>query len=188
MRRALFSAAVSLIFILLSPIILAQTLGNENFPERKAYIINNCPFLELSGFSFINRYQNYRNALHTDLSWKNTGSKGITAFEVVVAYYDPFNRPLRQGGRWLVPGTNSADWRPLMPGKSATDGLIGYDAEYAFTAFAYVRTARLEDGTVWTFKEDEVIGKMRDQLPQIKDFSNVNPKDDSKDAEGKRDK
>jgi hypothetical protein len=154
---------------------VAQAPANKmNFPGRKAYIVNNCPFIELSGFSFENKYERSNFRLQTNLSWRNRGNVGITAFEVVVAKYDPFNRPL-VGSRWFVPGHDSANYTPLMPGMQSSDGTSGLGSEHVYTGFAYVRAARLEDGTIWLFDQKKVEAEIQKLLPAIKDFSILNP-------------
>lgn len=147
----------------------AQT-DRANFAGRKAVVINNAPFIELSGFSFENQYRDRRMRLITDLSWKNTGGKPITAFEVVILRYDPFNRPIRSGGSWMITGRDSANWTPLAPGATASDGLIAFNDEPVFTSIVFVRRARLEDGTVWAFNAQEVEKQIKQSLPEIKEF------------------
>ena len=155
-----------------------QALAEEpnNYAARQAHIINNSPLVELSGFKFSNEYRERAFRLVTDLSWKNVGEVPITAFEVVVAYFDPFNRPISSGGgRWLVPGNNSGNWSPLEPGQSNADGLIGRRAQDAFTGFVYVRAVRLQDGTVWMFDENEIRAAIKEKLPEVRSFENVSP-------------
>jgi hypothetical protein len=149
--------------------------GNINFADRKAVIINNSPYVKLEGFAFKNEYRDRRFRLVTDLGWRNTGDKPIVAFEVVTMRYDPFNRPLSGGGRWLVPGTNSGNWAPLAPGASSKDGLIGFDSENVYTAVAFVRAVRLSDGTVWYFNEAQVRSEITKALPTLKEVGDINP-------------
>ena len=172
-RRLLIGSSL---FLLTSFPETSYAIGiSENFPDKKAVIINNCPFIELSGFSFENRYESPRNGLHTDLSWKNTGNSAIIAFEVVIIMYDPFNRAIPTGGRWLIPGTDSANWAPLLPGHTGKDGLIDYSTQFVYTGFVYVRSARLSDGSIWTSDQKVVEAAIRAKLPEVKDFSTVNP-------------
>jgi len=100
-------------------------------------MINNCPFVELSNFSFENRYADRATRFYQNLSWRNIGSQPLVAFEIVILKYDPFNRRLI-GSPWTVTGKNSADWRPLALGESNRDGTTGYGDEEVFTAIAYV--------------------------------------------------
>ena len=132
--------------------------------------------LQMSGFTFENRYERSSLRLMTNLAWKNTGTVAITAFEVVVAYYDPFNRRIPgAGGVWLVPGRDSGDWRPLEPGMASADGLIGSRDQLAMTAFGYVRAIRLEDGTVWYFDRTAVEEEIRRLLPEVREVGNLDP-------------
>ncbi len=147
---------------------------DSNFPDRKAVILNTCPHIELSGFSFGNRYADRRTRFEQHLSWKNAGSQPIVAFEVVVLKYDAFDQRVI-GSRWTVTGKNSADWRPLAPGDSSADGTIGYGTEEVFTAIAYVRSARLADGTVWRVNEAQLINDLRKVAPGIRDFGSTKP-------------
>jgi hypothetical protein len=137
-----------------------------NFPDKQAILLNNAPFLELSNFTFSNEYRDRGFRLITELEWENTGDKPITAFEIVILSYDPFNRPVRSGGAWLITGTNSADWTPLEPGERNGDGLIGLAEEPVFTSIAFVRAARMSDGTVWKFDPNEVEEKVKAALPK----------------------
>jgi hypothetical protein len=147
---------------------------DANFPDRKAVILNTCPHVELSSFSFANRYADRRTRFEQNLSWKNLGPQVLTAFEIVVLKYDAFDQRVI-GTRWTVTGKNSADWRPLAIGDSGSDGTIGYGTEEVFTAIAYVRAARLADGTVWRANEVEVLNSLRKVAPSIKDFGSVKP-------------
>ena len=147
---------------------------DSNFPDRKAVILNTCPYIELSNFSFANRYADRRNRFEQHLSWKNVGSQPLAAFEIVILKYDAFDQRVI-GTRWTVTGKNSADWRPFAACDSGTDGTIGYGTEEVFTAIAYVRAARLVDGTVWRANEVEILNSLRKVAPGIKDFGSVKP-------------
>lgn len=154
--------------------VLPATAQDSNFPDRKAIILNTCPHVELSNFSFANRYADRRSRFEQHLSWKNVGSQPLAAFEIVVLKYDAFDQRVI-GTRWAVTGKNSADWRPLAPGDVGSDGTIGYGTEEVFTAIAYVRAARLGDGTVWRANEVEVMNSLRKVAPGIKEFGSVKP-------------
>lgn len=164
----------AIFFALLSTIANAQT--SENFPDRRAVIINNAATtIELSGFSFSNEFNRSTFRRTTNLAWTNSGQKPVTAFEVVILYYDPFNRPMLDGGRWMVTGHDSANWKPLLPGETAQDGLIGLDASQAMTAIVYVRAVRYSDGTVWSSNQAEVEQRVKAALPQLKDVGALDP-------------
>lgn len=147
---------------------------DSNYPDRKALIVNNCPFVELSGFSFKNEYADRATRFNQDLTWKNTGTQPILAIEVVILKYDAFDRRL-VGTRWTVTGRNSADWSPLQPGASNSDGTRGLGTEEVFTAIAYVRSARLADGSVWRASDADLLAKLRSQVPGFKDFGDLKP-------------
>lgn len=151
--------------------------GGTNFAGRKPVIINNAAeYLTLSDFSFENTYRDRSTRFVRELKWSNTGSTPIIAFEVVMLFYDPFNRPISgSGGRWLVPGHNSADWSPLAPGQSDSDGLIGIREENAYFGVAYVRAIRFDDGTVWTSNQSEVERAIRAELPQLREVGELDP-------------
>lgn len=168
LRRIFFA------FWLLFTVSLPAAAQDSNFPDRKAVILNTCPHVELSNFSFANRYADRRTRFEQNLSWKNVGSQALAAFEVVVLKYDAFDQRVI-GTRWTVTGKNSADWTPLAVGDSGSDGTIGYGTEEVFTAIAYVRAARLADGTVWRANEVEVMNSLRKVAPGIKDFGSVKP-------------
>src|SRR4030095_8301920 len=121
--------------------------------DRKAFVVNTCPFVELSKFSFGNYDSDQGGTrFRQDLTWKNVGLQPLVAFEIVVLKYDAFDRRL-VGTRWTVTGHNSVDWTSLDVGQEAQDGTIGYSDEEVLTAVAYVRAARLSDGTVWTVND-----------------------------------
>lgn len=145
-----------------------------NFKDRKAVVLNTCPHLELSGLSFGNNYADRGRRFEQHLSWKNVGEQPIVAFEIVVLKYDAFDQR-EVGSRWVVTGKNSADWSPLEPGESDSDGTIGYGSEEVFTAIAYVRSARLADGTIWRVNDAKLNNDLRAVAPGIKDFGSVKP-------------
>ncbi len=145
---------------------------DQNFPDRKAIILNTCPFVELSDFSYHNFYANSATRFAQDLKWKNTGTQPLVAIEIVVLKYDPFDRRLI-GSRWIVTGKNSADWSPLQPGESNGDGTRGYGEEEVYTAIAYVRSARLQDGTVWRVNEGTLLAEIKKAAPSVTKFGDL---------------
>lgn len=154
----------------------AQISGGNNFPERRAVIINNAETaIELSTFSFANEFNRSSFRRITNLKWRNAGSKPITAFEVVIRYYDPFNRPMSDGGRWLITGHDSGNWAPLGAGESSGDGLISIGDSNALTAIVYVRAFRYSDGTVWSSNQPEVEQRIKAAFPQLRDIGTLDP-------------
>ncbi|MBB5208116.1 hypothetical protein [Chiayiivirga flava] len=150
------------------------SFADSNFPDRKALVLNTCPFVELSEFSFANRYSDRSTRFLQNLSWKNVGEQPIVAFEIVILKYDPFNR--RQiGTKWTVTGVDSANWRPLAVGEIGKDGTLSYGDEEVFTSIAYVRHARLADGTIWSVDDAELSAKLRGLGTGISDFGDVKP-------------
>tara|TARA_R110002124_G_scaffold159007_2_gene326202 strand:- start:9296 stop:9853 length:558 start_codon:yes stop_codon:yes gene_type:complete len=152
-------------------------LSGSNFAGRKPVIINNASdYLTLSDFTFENTYRDRSTRFIQNLKWTNSGTKPIIAFEVVMLFYDPFNQPITgSGGRWLVPGHDSANWSPLAPGESDGDGLIGFREQDAFFGVAYVRAIRFDDGTVWTSNQAEVERSIRGELPQLREVGELEP-------------
>lgn len=146
----------------------------SNYPDRKAAIVNNCPYVELSEFSFANKYEDRRTRFHQDMKWKNIGKQSLVAFEIVILKYDAFNRRLI-GSRWTVTGTNSGKWSPLEPGESSADGTRSLGEEEVFTGIAYVRLARLKDGTIWRVNDMELGKLLRKAAPEIEEFGDVKP-------------
>lgn len=155
----------------------AAQFGDQNFAGRRPVLINNAlEHLTLSDFTFTNTYRDRSTRFVTNLKWSNSGDRAITAFEVVMLFYDPFNRPLTgPGGRWLIAGHNSANWSPLAPGQSDGDGLIGLREEDAFTGVAYVRAIRFEDGTVWYSDQTAVERDLRATVPQLREIGRIDP-------------
>jgi len=149
-----------------------QELRN-NFPDRHAFIVDVCPSIRLSDFSFKNTYGD-REMFIQNLSWKNISDKAITAFEVVVLKYDPFNRRM-VGTVWNIDGKNSADWSPLAPGEASQDGTIGNGTEDAFTEIVYVRNLRFSDGTLWAVNDTQLAAKVRTLNTGITELGDVKP-------------
>ncbi len=145
-----------------------------NYPDRKALIVNICPHVELSAFSFANRYDRGSTRFNQDMKWKNIGKQPLVAFEIVILKYDAFNRRLL-GTRWTVTGKDSADWKPLEPGESNGDGTRSLGAEEVFTGIAYVRLARLKDGTIWKVDDVKLVEQLRKVAPEIDEFGDVKP-------------
>jgi hypothetical protein len=145
-----------------------------DYPDAKALVLNHCPFVELTEFHFNNAYLAEPPRFWQHLQWKNIGTQPLVAFEIVILKYDAFDRRLI-GTRWTVTGTDSADWRPLRPGESAKDGTSSVGTEEVFTAIAYVRAARLHDGTIWLADESLLKASLRQLAPGIKDFGDVKP-------------
>lgn len=170
-RCRVFVSVLSFVGLLAPCVAVAQ---DSNYPGREPIIVNVCPLVELSGFSFQNRYADGRTRFVTNMSWKNIGLQPLTAFEIVLLKYDAFNRRLI-GERWTVTGVNSADWRPLPPGSQSSDGTIGLGSEEVFAAIAYVRTARSADDILWTVNDSQLITELRKVIPGMKDFGDLGP-------------
>lgn len=168
-------AAIAALMMAIS--LQTPAVAQSNFAGRKPVIINNASeYLTLSGFTFENTYRDRSNRFVRNLRWTNSGAKPIIAFEVVMLFYDPFNRQISgSGGRWLVPGHNSANWSALTPGESDSDGLISLRDEDAFFGVAYVRAIRFDDGTVWTSNQTEVERSIRAELPQLREIGELEP-------------
>jgi hypothetical protein len=151
----------------------AETL--DNFPDRQALILNNCPSVELAAFSYGNEPAGPGPRLVERLAWKNVGNQPIVAIEVVLLKYDAFNRRM-ESERWTVTGKNSADWRPLTPGDGGTDALVGLESQPVLTEIAYVRIVRLADGTLWHASSDsDLLKEMHRLAPGIHDFGAIKP-------------
>jgi hypothetical protein len=164
--------ATSILLIL----VMAGFLHAENvmnFPDRKALVIDNCPYVRLSSFSFENRYERvgYRSA--QSMAWSNVGGQSVIAFEIVILKYDAFNERTN-GVRWTITGFNSQNWLPLNPGYTGFDTVFGLTTEEAFTCIAYVRSVRLKDGTVWRADAKELLVKLREVAPDITTFGSLN--------------
>lgn len=154
----------------------AAQAQNDNYPDRRAFILNTCPDIQLSNFTYKNQFDLNASSIrfHQNLIWKNIGTQPVIAFEIVILKYDAFNDRL-VGSRWTVTGKNSGDWRPLAPGATDDDGTIGYSEEEVYTAIAYVRTARLADGTVWHASDADVLANLRALNTGIPDFGSPRP-------------
>ena len=156
---------------------IAQDLSlsdTDNYPDSKALIINNCPYVELSNFSFANRFEDRDTHFNQDMKWKNVGTQALVAFEIVILKYDAFNRPLI-ATQWTVTGTNGGNWKPLEAGQSDGDGLRSLGVEEVYTGIAYVWLARLKDGTIWRATDTQLLSQLHKIAPDIDDLGDVKP-------------
>lgn len=178
LRKTLLVALLGLVTLFgVAPSEAQLGSSSSNFAGRQAFIINNAPeHLILSGFAFRNEYSDRSMRFMRDLKWTNSGQRAITAFEVVMLFYDPFNRAITgSGGRWLVTGTNSANWSLLQPQQTNGDGLIGLSTENAFSGIVYVRAIRFEDGTVWYCNDTDVEKQIKALIPALKEVGPIDP-------------
>jgi hypothetical protein len=157
--------------LLLTSLLLACACAAQpaqfNFADKKTILVDVCPFIQLSDFSI----KNYSDASNTELSWTNTGSQPVIAFEIVILRYDPFDRRM-VGDRILVTGTDSANWKPLVPGARGSDGVRMRGSDTTYTAVAYVRLARLADGTIWSVNDLKLASEIK---KAIKDPGDLKP-------------
>jgi len=162
------------ICIICGPCLAQDDTLNSSYPDRKAIVINNCPYTELSGFSFANSYDSGSTRFSQSMKWENVGKQALVAFEIVILKYDAFNRRLI-GTQWTVTGTDSANWKPLEAGQSGGDGTRELGEEEVYTGIAYVRLARLKDGTIWRASDTGLLAQLHKAAPEIEDFGDVKP-------------
>jgi hypothetical protein len=141
-------------------------------PTRRTFLVNVCPFVELSNFSI--ESEDGTDRFQQKMAWRNVGPKPLVAFEIAIVKYDPFDRRLL-GSRWVVIGTNGEDRTPLKPGDASQDGLAGAGEGEVFTAIAYVRAARLSDGTIWRVNDRELAAHLAKLKSGIKEFGTLAP-------------
>jgi hypothetical protein len=146
----------------------------QNYPDRKAYVINVCPYIEIIEFLFSNQDRERRTQFVTSYQWRNIGQQAVIAFEIVTLKYDAFDERLI-GTRFPVQGRSSVDWSPLPPGAPSSDGGIGFRDEDVFTAISYVRKVRLADGTVWRVDENKLASELKKVAPSIRNPGNLAP-------------
>jgi hypothetical protein len=170
--RVLRALTLSLLFIIVMQGQL-RAEGIMSYPDRKALIVNNCPYVQLSSFLFENRYERSSYRLIQNMMWTNVGGQSIVAFEIVILKYDAFNERIN-GNRWTVTGANSQNWMPLGPGYSGGDTTFSSTTEEVFTSIAYVRAVRFKDGTIWRADTKELLEQLRKVAPDIKEFGDVN--------------
>jgi hypothetical protein len=170
-RKALF-AVMFLTIVGYPRTTTAQRIKN-NFPDRRAIIVDVCPSIQLSKFSFENVYREQDSSSQT-LTWRNSADQAVVAFEIVVLKYDAFNRRMT-GVQWTVQGKDSADWTPLRPGEEGSDGTQSYGVDVAFTEIAYVRNVRFADGTLWSATESELLAKLRALKTGIAELGDLKP-------------
>lgn len=172
MKRIIFSA----IFMTLAGVAGAA----QNYTDRRAYTVNISPHVEITNFSFANEDRDRGRGLSSDTrfianySWKNTSQQPIVALEIVMLKYDAFDERLI-GSRFIVQGTNSANWSPLQPSQSSSDGSIGFRDEDVFTGIAYVRRVRLSDGSVWRVDESKLLQELKKVAPNIRNPGSLAP-------------
>jgi hypothetical protein len=152
----------------------AMAMLGRNYPGRKAVVVNNCPHVELSAFAFENRAErgNIRPTQH--VGWKNVGAQPLVAFEIVTLKYDAFNRRM-VGTSWTVTGTDSEHWSPLPQGRTGEGIAVDPGREEVFTALAYVRLARLQDGTIWRADEGGLLDQLHKAAPEIEELGDIKP-------------
>ncbi len=140
----------------------------QNFPTRRAMIANVCPHLKLSDFSFENYADGRLSRNKAMFAWENIGDKEIIAFEIVILKFDPFNNSML-GARGILPGHGSINFTPLKPGEKDSDGFLGTGSEAVYTAYAYVRSIRFADNTVWNASLPDLVASVKKQTPDILD-------------------
>ncbi|MBV7417937.1 hypothetical protein KW830_05650 [Comamonas sp. CMM03] len=161
----------------------ASNAAMSNFIDRNEHVVNLSPYVEITNFRFGNVQRDRTGSrMEMNADWKNIGAQPVVAFEIVVLKYDAFDSRMT-GSRWVVTGKNSADWSPLEPGASSSDGTISFRDEETFTAIAYVRQVRLKDGTVWKVSDIELSKELKKVAPKIPDFGSFKP--DPKAGSGK---
>ena len=154
---------------------VGSTFGqNNNFPDRKAIVLNKSPQVEITDFSFANTFISGRTRFQQSATWRNIGGVPVVAFEIVILKYDAFDQRLF-GSRWTVTGKNSGDWRPLAPNETASDAILSIGTEDVLTGIAYVRSVRLSDGTVWRANLAETQSELRKLVPKLKEFGSIEP-------------
>jgi hypothetical protein len=164
---------LSLLFVVVMPGQL-RAESTMSYPDSKALIDNNCPYVKLTNFWFENR--NERNGRHfvQSITWTNVGGQPIVAFEIVILRYDAFNQRIN-GLSWTITGNDSDNWMPLQPGYMGSDMAFGLTMEEVFTSIAYVRAVRFKNGTIWRANAKELLERLRNVAPDIEQFGNVNP-------------
>ena len=166
-----------LILSLLFVVVMQGQLRAESmmsYPDSKALIDNNCPYVKLTNFWFENRYERNSCRFVQSMTWTNIGGQPIVAFEIVILRYDAFNQRIN-GLSWTITGSDSDNWMPLQPGYMGSDMTFGSTVEEVFTSIAYVRAVRLKDGTIWRANAQQLLERLRKVAPDIEQFGNVNP-------------
>jgi hypothetical protein len=139
----------------------AEKCNSYNYADRKGYILNFAPGLQITEFDFCNRNSGNEYSpgeFMEILSWKNVGNVPVVSFELRTIQFDPFNRQL-VGSRTIIPGTDSARWKYLTPGQVSTDGMISHSVEHVYTAI----------GTVWTVDHSQVVASVKSVVATFED-------------------
>jgi hypothetical protein len=178
-RSVLAPFTVVVVFVLAPAVATGQ--GKWNFPDRKAIVLDICPHVKITSFTFENTLEGRVSSSRNSFSyqWKNVSSSPVLAFEVVTLKYDPFDEPMI-GSRMLVTGKNSADYSPLQPGEASGDGTTGYGHIHVLTAITYVRAVRFTDGTLWRADPSVVAAEVKKAAPRIKDAGPLVPEREKK--------
>lgn len=170
----------SIIFAVTLMVSVCVAGAAQNYSDRKAHTVNISPHVEITSFSFANEDRDRGRGLSSDskfvtnYSWKSTSQQPIVALEIVMLKYDAFDERLI-GSRFIVQGTNSANWSPLPPGQSSSDGAISFRDEDVFTGIAYVRRVRLGDGTIWRVDESKLLQELKKVAPNIRNPGSLAP-------------
>lgn len=160
----------------------SERAGKMELPRPQGPVLDICPHVKITDFRFENtlegRVSSLRNSFH--YQWKNVSAHPVLAFELVTLKYDPFDEPMT-GSRTLVAGKNSADFTPLQPGETSSDGTSGYGHTHVLTAIVYVRAVRFTDGTLWRADPSVVVAEVKKVAPRIKDAGPLVPERERKD-------
>ena len=173
-----------LTIVLMLALAPTATIGQvrSNFPDRKAIVLDICPHVKITKFTFENTTEGrtYSSRNTFSYEWKNVSPSPVLAFELVTLKYDPFDEPMT-GSRTLIAGKNSADFTPLQPGETSGDGTIGYGHTHVLTAVTYVRAVRFTDGTLWRADPSIVATEVKKAAPHIKEAGPLVPEQERKD-------
>jgi hypothetical protein len=150
----------------------SRLAAEANFGDRRALIVAECPFVELTGFAFRNVADGQGWFFEESLAWRNTSPQAVIAVEVAILKYDAYNRrePVVD---WSLKGHGANDWTPLGAGEGSRDATRAAGADDAYTEIAWVRRVRLQDGTIWDANEADVLRDAHRAAPDIRDLGEL---------------
>ena len=134
----------------------------DNYPSRKPIIVNTCPFVELSGFSFQNRYAGWTDPLRNSHVLEE--HRQATVDRIRDRHSEV--RRLRSASHWRTLDRDRGKQRRLesvAARSQSADGTIGFRGG-GITAIGYVRAARLADNTIWTVNDAQLLTEAGEKI------------------------
>lgn len=180
MRGWLFAVALALGVLGTAHAQQAQDIytSRHNYPDRQAITINNLSdVVSITDFSFGNRFNTTtdRPVPWVVIDLTNRTDQPIVYIQVVLLRWNPVNEPIEAEhtlisfrGRDLV--EMNEPWSTLAGG-ATSQTRVGWGNDAAatdtFTAILFVRSVRLQDGTVFRADTDALRTQIAERYPML---------------------